>query len=111
MGPWIDCSSADALGGCIPAISAALLATEAEALERYLHPHQLAVQAEGGVEVMPHIVCQWTPENAEDSRRVLVDFDQTNARTHTTRLIGRPSSNGPRKSSKQSKMAELRIPT
>ena len=60
-------------------VGKALLATETEALQVHLCPHQLAVNVRSGAEVLPHLARQWMQDFCEDGDRVLVDFDEANA--------------------------------
>ena len=60
-------------------VGKALLSTETDALEAHLCPHQLAVNVRSGAEVMPHLARQWMCDFKDDTDRVLIDFDESNA--------------------------------
>ena len=56
-----------------------LLATESSNLESHLYPSQLAVAVKSGAECMPHLARQWMQQHEEDTDRILLDFDESNA--------------------------------
>ena len=62
-----------------------MLATERDNLADHLYPHQLAVAVRSGSEVMPHLGRQWLVVQAEEPDKVLIDFDEGNARNEVDR--------------------------
>ncbi|CAE8723859.1 unnamed protein product, partial [Polarella glacialis] len=65
-------------------VGKALLASERDALLGHL-PHQLAVAVPAGQEVLPHLARNWMRTFAQDRDRVLVDYDEGNARNEVDR--------------------------
>ena len=62
-----------------------LLASEIGTLGEHLLPHQLAVGVKAGVEAMPHLVRQWREDNANDTEKVFINFDEGNAHNEVDR--------------------------
>ena len=60
-------------------VGKALLDGEKGTLVDYLKPFQLAVAVPCGAEVMPHLARAWMNEFKNDTSRVLVDYDESNA--------------------------------
>ncbi len=66
-------------------VGKALLSTEVGNLRDYLAPHQLAVGAPAGVEVMPHLARKWLKHHARDPDRALLAYDEGNAHNEVDR--------------------------